>query len=130
MKIASLVFDPAPRTPTLKGIGIVLAVTPDPAQKTRLSFEIACRLERATVGEDKLALPLGVFLTAVRAPTQRPVTTSVVQDRVLFEDDVTDNGTYVVAVMRGQLDTSDGPLGPFLLHASCYQFISNVIYVG
>ena len=130
MRITSLVFDPAPRTPTLTGLGIAIAVTSNPARKACWGFEIACRLERANVLETKLELPAGIFLTAVHSVNQRPLTMNLIEDRVVFEDDVTDNGRYVVAVIRGELDTSSGPIGPFLLHASCYQFVSNVIYVS
>lgn len=114
----------------LTGLGIAITVTPNPANKARLGFEIACRLARATVLESKLDLPAGIFLTVVHSASQRPMTMNLVEDRVLFDDDATDNGSQVVAVMRGELDTSDGPQRPFLLHASCFEFVSNVIHVS
>jgi hypothetical protein len=128
MRILSLAFDPSPRTPSLHGLGIILGLAPVPQRKACFAFEVTCRMSRSTLVH-KLALPAGIFLTAVHAVSQRPITTHLVQDRVLFEDDVAEGGGYVVVVIRGELDTSSGPIGPFFLHASCHQFVSNVIHV-
>jgi hypothetical protein len=130
MRITSLLFDPAPRTPTLRDVGIVLAVTVDPARKAHLHFEVTCRVAPANLPDSKLTAPAGMFLTAVHLLSQRPVLLNLVEERVLFDDDAALSAGYVVVVARGELDTSDGPIGPFLLHASCFQFVSNVIHVA
>jgi hypothetical protein len=130
MRIASLVFDPAPRTPTLRGPGIAITVTQNPARKAWFAFEITCRLPRAILLEAKWDLPAGIFLTAVHSHTQRPETLPLLGERVLFAGDVAEGAEHCVAVARGELDASTGPVGAFLLHASCFQFVSNVVYVS
>jgi hypothetical protein len=130
MQITSLVFNPDPRIPVISEPGITFTAKPDPTRKLVLRFEIVCRMTPAAPIETKADLLSGIFLTVVHSATQRPITMNLIGDRLIFEDDATERDDSFVAGIRGELDMSSGPRGPFLLHASCHQFVSNVIYVS
>lgn len=130
MHITSLALHPPTRAQALQGVGVALAVTPDRAHAHRYLFEVVCRMPKARLGGGNLELPASVFLTAIRAVDQSPETINLVGARLVFQQDVGDEGDNWAAVLRGELDTEDGPAGPFLIHASCFEHVSNVIYVG
>jgi hypothetical protein len=130
MQVISLDFGPSSRIPSGSGLGIAIAVSGVPQKPSMILVEGRCRMPKKSVPFGGQALLGGIFLTAVHAQNHQPVLVNVAGDVILSPDDVQDLGTDFGACFECVLDLAAGPIGPFFLHASCFEHVSNVVYVA
>jgi len=121
-------------SPTLNLPGITLVVPNNPHSKIGNKPLMAygcCRIPR-TPSLEKTSLLSGLTLTAVELTNQIPVSINPIGTKLVFEDDILNIG-YDWAIwfrcdLQAWLNVAGRPYS-FMLHASLYQYLSNVIYV-
>ncbi|HZH13606.1 MAG TPA: hypothetical protein VE057_04500 [Archangium sp.] len=128
MRILSLSFGRAARTPSLSSPGLALTVTREPERDRGLVLYGACRASKAALPVGKLALPAGVQLVGIHLPTQHAASINLVGQRLVFDEDVEQEGNDFVARFRCVLDPSTSMPGPFCLHASFRQYVSDIFW--
>lgn len=129
MRILSLTFGRTARTPSLGGPGIAITVTRKPEEDPGLIVYGACRARQAGHFGGRQELPRGVLLVAVNPATQGSAVLNLVEGRLVFEDDVEEEGTDFVFSFRCVLEPSTGMVAPMFLHASFRQYVSDVLWV-
>ncbi|NMO14357.1 hypothetical protein HPC49_02610 [Pyxidicoccus fallax] len=129
MRILSLTFGRTARTPALKAPGIAIAVTREPEREPGLIVYGTCRARRTDVPAGREALPRGVLLVAVNPVTQGSAVLNLVEDRLVFDDDVEEEGSDYVASFRCVLEPSTSMVAPMFFHASFRQYVSDVLWV-
>ena len=130
-----LQFGRTPQTPALERPGIVLSAAAGPFSlnnKAAVRIHGCARLAKQDRPRDKTALAAGLFVTAVEAYRQVPVCANLIQDHVLFEEDVIDTGEDVVIhfsfSLMDSLPIPEAPLTCFV-HASFFSHVSNSLIV-
>ena len=130
MRINSLSFGPTVRAPALRGPGVALTVARGQERGPVLVIQGTCRANKAELPQGKLALPANVLLVGVHLPTQFAATVNLVgAERLLFDEDVEQEGDDFVARFRCELDPSTSMPGSFCLHASFRQYVSDILWV-
>ncbi len=129
MKIRSLTFGRTARTPALRGPGIAITVTKEPQQDPGLVVYGTCRIPKAALPMGRQELPRGVVLVAINPVTQGSYVVNLVGERLVFEDDVEEEGNDCVAAFRCALEPGFTGTLPTLFHASCRQYVSDILWV-
>jgi hypothetical protein len=129
MRILSLSFGRTARTPALRGYGVAITPTREPERDPGLVIYGACRASRADVPPGKLELPRGIVLVAADSGSGRTAVVNLVGERLVFEDDVEEERTELLTSFRCVVDPSISMAGPFFLHASFHQHLSDVFWV-
>src|SRR3954471_15216900 len=127
MKILSLSFGRTARTPALKGAGIALAVTREPEREPGMIVYGACRVDKAELPFGRVDLPRGIFLVGVHPWSQRAASVNLVGDRLVFEDEIEDEGPSYLSSFRCAVDPTTSMVGPFFLHAHLRQHVSAIL---
>ena len=121
-------------SPTLATPGILLATTANPhfqSSGRRLWIHGFCRIPKSATLERRSVLS-GLTLTAIEIYNQTPTTLNPIGKKLVFDDDIEDLGREWGACFSidpmAWLRVSIRPYA-FMLHASLYQYLSNVIYI-
>lgn len=121
-------------SPYLKDPGIVLAPSKNPHFKSLdqpLSILGFCRISKKQCPDAK-SFFAGLTLTAIEIYNQSPTTLNPVGDKLVFQDDIEDLSDEWGAAFRidpmAWLKVAVRPYA-FMLHASFYQYVSNVLYL-
>jgi hypothetical protein len=129
MRIRSLTFGRSSRTPALRGLGIAITVTKEPQQDPGLVVYGTCRLSKADLPAGRQELPRGIVLVAINPITQGSYVVNLVGERLVFEDDVEEEGSDCVVSFRCALEPGFSGTLPTLFHASCRQYVSDILWV-
>lgn len=129
MRIRSLTFGRSARTPALRGLGIAITVTKEPQQDPGLVVYGTCRLPKADLPVGRQELPRGIVLVAINPITQGSYVVNLVEERLVFEDDVEEVGSDCAVSFRCALEPGFMGTLPTLFHASCRQYVSDVLWV-
>lgn len=129
----NVVFGRKPESPLLHKPGIVLKVLQGESPlKGPVWVYGCCRIGREGFKADKKSLPCAVFVTAIEAYRQRPATSNLIREQIVFEDDVEEEGNdYVIYFQFDLFKTAGLPAAPFtfIVHASFLNHISNFVVV-
>jgi hypothetical protein len=128
MHIESLIFGRDALTPVAHAAGIVIHASPGPNAQ-RVVIRGACKIANADAPLAGALAPHGVFLTAIEALEQRPFTIPLVGQRLVFPEDVTVLNDDLLFEFCAMLDASRAMTGPYYLHASFFEHVSNVLHV-
>jgi hypothetical protein len=135
MTIKRLQLGRSAQTPALSHPGIVLSAAGSQfslGNKAAMRIHGSARLAKQDRPQEKKELAAGIFITAVEAFRQVPVCANMIQDHVLFEDDVIDTGQDIVIHFDFNLMESL-PLPQasftFFVHASFFQHYSNTLII-
>jgi hypothetical protein len=128
MVIESLSFVRDAQTPTAHQAGIVIAVSPGPDAR-RVLLRGACKIAREDALLQGVDLPRAIFVTAIDAIEQRPFTQPLVDQRLVFPENVTLLGDDYLIEFLALLNAERSMVGPYFLHASFFEHASNVVYV-
>jgi len=129
MRIRSLTFGRTARTPPLKGPGIAITVTKEPKQDPGLVVYCTCRIPKTDLPVGRQELPRGIVLVAINPVTQGSYVVNLVGERLVFEDDVEEVGNDCIASFRCALEPGFSGTMPTLFHASCRQYVSDILWV-
>jgi len=121
-------------TPKLQNPGILLSPTTNPHFKSSsppLLVHGICRIPKSP-NLERRALLSGLTLTAIEIYNQNPTTLNPIGKKLVFEDDIEDIGSCWGACFSidaiAWLGVAIRPYA-FMLHASLYQYVSNVVYL-
>ncbi|WP_224360796.1 hypothetical protein [Hyalangium versicolor] len=129
MRIRSLTFGRSARTPSLRGLGIAITVTKEPQQDPGLVVYGTCRIAKADLPAGRQELPRGIVLVAINPVTQGSYVVNLVGERLVFEDDAEEAGSECTVAFRCALEPGFTGNLPTLFHASCRQYVSDVLWV-
>lgn len=135
MTIARLQFGKTPETPELKSPGIVLQAarlrfSPDPAEPIPIVGH--ARRAKAQAPADIKALAAGIIVTAIEAYGQQPVSANLLQNHILFEEDIVDAGNdYAIPFAFDLRQSLALPAAPFtfFVHAGFFSHVSNILVI-
>lgn len=135
MTLPRLTFGRTPETPELKAPGIVLQAArlrfpPDPAQPIPIVGH--ARQAKARAPADRKALAAGIIIIAIEAHRQQPVSANLLQNHILFEEDIIDAGDdYAIPFafdLRRSLALPSAPF-TFFVHAGFFSHVSNTLVI-
>lgn len=135
MIIPRLTFGRTPETPELNAPGIVLRATrlqfsPDPSQPIPIVGH--ARQVKTQAPADKKSLAAGIVVIAIEAYRQQPVSANLLQNHILFEEDIIDAGDdYAIPFafdLRQSLALPNAPF-TFFVHAGFYNHVSNSLVI-
>jgi hypothetical protein len=135
METGRLSFGMNPESPLLQQPGIVLKVLKQEfsvSKKEPIRIHGCCRIVKKDLKVDKKNLPAGIFVTAVEMFGQQPVSSNLLGEHIVLEDDIVDQGSdYIVYFHFNLVETVKIPIAPFsfIIHASFYHYISNFICI-
>jgi hypothetical protein len=129
MRIRSLTFGKTSRVPPLRGPGIAITVTKEPAQDPGLVVYGTCRAPKTDLPQGRQELPRGILLVAINPITQGSYVLNLVGERLVFEDDVEEEGSECAVSFRCALEPGFSGTQPTLFHASFRQYVSDVLWV-
>ena len=129
MRIRSLTFGKTSRVPPLRGPGIAITVTKEPAQDPGLVVYGTCRASKADLPQGRQELPRGIVLVAINPITQGSYVVNLVGERLVFEDDVEEVGSECTVSFRCALEPGFSGVMPTLFHASFRQYVSDILWV-
>ena len=123
------------QTPTLEHPGIVLSAAGSHfslGDKAAMRIHGCARLAKQDRTPEKKELAGGIFIAAVEAFGQVPVCANLIQDHILFEDDVIDAGRdFVIHFDFNLMESLPIPQAPFtfFVHASFFHHCSNTLII-
>ncbi|WP_342376810.1 hypothetical protein NVS55_36325 [Myxococcus stipitatus] len=129
MRIRSLAFGRTARTPSLRGPGIAIRFTHEPERDPGAVIYGVARAPKVELPQGRQELPRGILLVAINPYTQGSFVLNLVGERLVFEDDVEEDGSDFVAAFRCALEPGFTGHSPALIHATFRQHVSDILWV-